>query len=299
MSTAKTLFLETAEIRSYAQRSVNPFLGVLQVIETDGGRATSSNGVVWNIDLRTDRANSWDSIGKGSQQAVYYRYGLWSAEDGLVNRPLAQLQADDPLMLQCEKLIICIQQRLQHLPFQLIDDRELWLFDKNDQLPIALLATALIDAELPSPTAKYWKSFLGAEGLPCQRRYPAARELEEQVQQAASFNILRHWVTRHDDGSGIVDGTGVCLQKTDFPVYLLTEHWPDPVQAKRASDYIEWISPSLLTLQHLQYEERERLENCLKIQAVSIEYHWHLYPVFHDETKIKAARVQALLQKSK
>jgi len=39
--------VETVVVRAYAIRRVNPFLGVLQVIETEGGRAISANGVVW------------------------------------------------------------------------------------------------------------------------------------------------------------------------------------------------------------------------------------------------------------
>ena len=35
---------ETDSVRSYAIRRVNPFLGVLQVIDGRGGRALSANG---------------------------------------------------------------------------------------------------------------------------------------------------------------------------------------------------------------------------------------------------------------
>jgi hypothetical protein len=37
---------ETGAVRSYAIRRINPFLGVLQIIETAGGRAVSSNGFI-------------------------------------------------------------------------------------------------------------------------------------------------------------------------------------------------------------------------------------------------------------
>ena len=63
------------------------------------------------------------------------------------------------------------------------------------------------------------------------------------------------------------------------------------------NEYIEWIAPSLLTLQNLTDVERIRLENSLSVQAVSVEHHWHLYPELVDETKLTAARVQCRLQK--
>ena len=69
---------ETGAVSCYAIRRVNPFLGVLQVIETAGGRAVSSNGVVWNIEIRAERATGWGSLNQNKTQVAYYRYGLWS-----------------------------------------------------------------------------------------------------------------------------------------------------------------------------------------------------------------------------
>ena len=64
----------TGTVRGYAIRRVNPLLGVLQVIETAGGRAVSSNGVVWDIEIRAE----WGSLNQNKTQVAYYRYGLWS-----------------------------------------------------------------------------------------------------------------------------------------------------------------------------------------------------------------------------
>ena len=106
-------------VRDCAIRSVNPFLGVLQVIETPGGRAISANGVVWDIEVRTEHSSGWGSLNRNNKQAAYYRYGLWSLEDGLVSRPLAPQLESDPLGRQCNVLIECICERLQKLPFKL------------------------------------------------------------------------------------------------------------------------------------------------------------------------------------
>lgn len=286
-------------VRSYAIRRVNPFLGVLQVIETAGGRAVSANGVVWDIEVLAEHSGGWGSLGRNGRQMAYYRYGLWSAGDGLVSRPLAPHLDSDPLTYQCNTLIECVRERLERLPFELVDHRELWLYDSSDRQLLALLASATAGARLPSPEPKYWSSTIGTEGVPSQRRFPAASELEAMVKERAGFNIRKRWITRQTDGSGIVDTTGERIPAEAFPVFLLTEDWPDEEQARLVRAFIDWISPSLLTLQHLDSNARGSLEQSLNIQAVSVEHHRHLYPEVIDDKRLKAARVQCRLQNSR
>lgn len=287
-----------ATVRSYAVRRVNPFLGVLQVIETQAGRAISANGVVWDIEVLAERSGGWGSLNRNDTQLAFYRYGLWSLHDGLVSRPLAPHLESDPLTHKCNHLIACIRERLDHLPFELEDHRELWLFDKDRELPLALLASATADGSLPSPEPRYWSSCIGADGVPSQRRFPGSAELESQVKQRAGFNIKKHWITRRRDRSGTIDGRDEILPASLFPPFLITEDWPEPAQADLVSQYIQWIAPSLLTLQHLSNAQRQRLEQSLTTQAVSVEHHCQLYPEIVDQTLIKAARVQCRLQQS-
>ncbi|MCG6939344.1 MAG: hypothetical protein LJE83_14380 [Gammaproteobacteria bacterium] len=296
--TGKSMYLEIAEVRAYAVRRVNPFLGVLQVIETPGGRAISSNGVVWEIELRTERSGMWGSLNQDAKQAVYYRFGLWSADDGLVNRPLAPHLDREQLTSQYEFLIQSIQQRLQYIPFKLIDNRELWLFDKEKRQPLALLASLKPGDNPPSPEPKYWKSCLGANGVASQYRFPASRDLENLIESTASTNIYKYWVNREEDGSGLLERDGECLKVSKFPSFLLSENWPHEDQVSLVKNYIAWIAPSLLSLQHLSIDERSRLEGQLNVQAVSVEHHWHLYPETVDEKILTAARVQCRLQKA-
>jgi hypothetical protein len=291
------LYLESGEVKAYAIRRVNPFLGVLQVIEAKDGRAVSSNGVVWEIELRTERSGKWGSLNKDTKEAVYYRFGLWSVDEGLVNRPLAPHLDKEQLTSQYEFLIQSILERLQYIPFKLIDNRELWLFDKEEKRPIALLASQKTDAKPLSPEPKYWKSCLGANGLASQYRYPQARILEELIERTASTNICKYWINRSDDGGGVMEGKKK-LRVSELPSFLISDNWPNNELVSLVSDYIAWIAPSLLTLQHLSKEERDRLESYLHVQAISVEHHWHLYPEIMDEKKLKAARVQCRLQKT-
>lgn len=294
---ASNLYLESGEIRAYAIRRVNPFLGVLQVVETGDGRAISTNGVVWDIELRTERSGMWGSLNKDTKEAVYYRFGLWSAEEGLVNRPLAPHLDREKLTSQYEFLIQSIKQRLQYIPFKLLDTRELWLFDKDEQQPLALLASLKPGDKPLSPEPKYWKSCLGANGVASQYRFPAARELEKLIESTASSNVCRYWVNREEDGGGMLERGKEFFSVDEFPSFLISDNWPDEGDSSMVNEYIEWIAPSLLTLQNISDVERIRLENSLNVQAVSVEHHWHLYPEMVDETKLTAARVQCRLQK--
>lgn len=292
------LYLETGDIEAYAVRRVNPFLGVLQVIETSGGRATSSNGVVWQIELRAEQSGMWGSLNRNSKQLVYFRYGLWSSEEGLVKRPLPPHLDRNKLISQYGFLIDAVQQRLQHLPFKLIDNRELWLFDKDRHQPLALLASQKPGDRPLSPEPRYWHSCLGREGIISQYRYPKSGELETLIMRTASTNIHKYWVNREEDGGGTLEKDGEHMRIPGFPVFLIKTDWADMAEAQLVNNYLAWIAPSLLSLQRLSKAERSWLEDRLNIQAVSVEHHWQLYPETVDEKKLTAARVQCRLQKT-
>ncbi len=237
-------------------------------------------------------------VAKRQTGRVFYRYGLWSLQDGLVNRPLSPHLEKDPLTRQCQQLIECIRERLDQLPFALEDSYELWLFDQNDQQPLVLLASKTSYAPMPSPEPKYWASHLGADGVPGQYRFPEAAALVEQVKQRAGFNINSHWIIRNSSGGGSMQTEDRHFESADLPRFLIAENWPEAEQKQRVENYIEWIAPSLLTLQNLTLSTRETLEKKLYIQAVSIEYHYHLYSLIIQQKLVQSAQVQSRLQKS-
>ena len=288
--------LNSAQTRCYGIRRVNPFLGVLQIIKTDAGRAITANGVVWDIELLTYSPGGWGSLDKMDKQLAYYRYGLWSQDDGLVSRPLASQIDDELLKQQCHDLIEVVRDNRDKLPFQLIDSRELWLFDSDNQVPIALLASSVPDSKIRPPQPRYWSSALGKNGVSSQYRFPGADDLEMIVKQRAGFNINRHWISRQQDGSGVIESSQTLLSIDMFPPFLITEQWQDAKHAELVNGYLEWIAPTLLTLQHLTRTERLRMEKCLNIQARSIEHHWHLYPEVIEAEFLTVARVKGRMQ---
>jgi type II secretory pathway component PulL len=166
------------------------------------------------------------------------------------------------------------------------------LFDKDDQHPLALLSSLSPGASTASAEPKHWLASTGANGSASQRRFPQAHELETQVSERAGLNMNRYWIQRLPGGDGILQSSGRSILADQFPVLLMDESWQNEEEQHRVHEYIKWIAPSLLTLQHLDRETRQRLENNLHVQAISIEHHRLLYPAIIDQKLLKAARVQ-------
>ena len=284
-------------VHCYAKRRVNPFRGVMQIIESEQGRALSCNGIVWEILVRATQGSAPHNLDREDKK-TYYRFGMWSLDYGLMKRSDSPVDDQDyfDLSSKCDELVGYLLDYHDQLPFPLEDDLELWLFDKDDHRPLVLLSSVLPDASLPSPEPKVWSACKGPSGTASQRRYPRADELEAQVKQRAGSSTNKHWLRRLTGGDGVFEGTGDAVPAEQFPVLLLDENWMDEDEQRFARDYIRWISPSLLTLQHLDRATRERIENNLNVQAISIEHHWHLYPEVIDQKLLKAARVQSRIE---
>lgn len=287
--------MPSADIDYYAIRRVNPFLGVLQIIDTIDGRASSTNGLSWEIQLRIVAPPAWGSLNSDSPSVEFYRYGLWSAETGLVSWPMSVIRDASNTKGQCERLITCLEKHISKLPFPLQDNRELWLLDEEKKLPLALLATLRSGELAPRPEPRYWSGCLGKNGAASQGRFPQIEALETQVKHRAGFNLDKRWFTRSNNSEFYSDVTGNQIPASAFPPLLLSIEWPDTSERDRASSYLQWIAPALLTLPELSDDLRTELESQLSARAVCIEHQWRLYPKILDQEKINASRIQSKL----
>lgn len=285
-------------LRCYAVRRLNPFLGVVQIIESEKARASTSNGLVWHIELLVDVPAGWGSLGSDTLQKEWYLHALWSERDGLVELPTGEMSKCMRAAENSQLMVQAITENQEGLPFALADRRELWLLDEATNKPLALLFAMLPQASAPSPEPRHWKGCLGREGVSGQRRFPEIERLEAEVRKRAGFNLNKLWVTREMPGANELGSSAEQIGEQAFPVYGISEEWPDKAVAALVQRYIDWIAPSLLTLPSLQDFRRARLESKLEQQARSIEYHWRLYPKVLDANKITAARVQARLRLS-
>ena len=285
-----------SEISCYGLRRLNPFLGVQQIIETSYGLASTTNGLVWHIQVLIEKPAGWGSLGSDDEGKAWGLYGLWSEKDGLVDSPVAAQSRDQQASKDAEQMIETLRMHHMHLPFALADQYELWLLDEVQKKPLALLFAMLPEASRPRPEPRYWTGCLGRNGSAGQRRFPEIERLEAQVRKRAGFNIERLWVRWDSARASAVSDDGKPIQVDEFPIYGIREDWLDKDDQALVQRYIDWTAPSLLTLSYLDDSRRSRLESRLQKQARSIEYHWRLYPKILDERKLTAARVQAKLQ---
>ena len=291
---------EGSASRAYAVRRVNPFIGVQQIIDTPHGRATSADGVHWDLEITTRRARVLGVLERDADGRVFIRFGLWSAGQGHVMTPSKTLLMQDrELREKADRLVEEVRQRQSEVPFALADSHELWLFDESGLLPLALLATRLPQQAGAAPQPRTWQSSPGGAGGPGQRRFAECRQLEVLVNRRAGFNSKRAWVRRGSDGDGVRDDCATRIEADGFPALLVRRHWEDATEAGLVERYLCWLAPSLLTLPGLDDEHRDWLERHLHLQAASVEYHWRLYPKVLSPKRVRAARVQGRLMQAR
>lgn len=279
-------------IRHYGIRRLNPFLGVLQIIETDDGRASTTNGLVWHIELQIAKSPDWGSLNASNADKEWLLFGLWSDKEGLIKAPMSNNSGG----LRVEYLIKAIQDLQHQLPFPLKDNRELWLLDELEQKPLALLMSMVPGASSNSQKPRYWRGCLEKQGIGGQHRFAEIDRLEMEVRKRAGFNISRLWVTWDSQRTYAETDHGEHLSRNIFPPFGISEDWRDERKRALMQRYLNWVSPALLTLPSLNDIERARLESKLEMRACRIEYYWRLYPRILDNKKIVSARVQARLQ---
>lgn len=298
-------------IRCYAQRLLNPFRGIINVIEYEGAEAVTMDGVFWDIYVRNAELVK-DFENADRVQTSDIRYGSWSVAEGLKRGPI---QPSEDFKRMEQQGYVVYEHLLKHhreVPFAFADHYELWLLDKSQQ-PLALLnsTTKLPDFEIKPDLL--WRG-----GYLCQHTFmPAALEyINTSIDNAADY--LTHyinscaqqppqaqWFLRHH-------GCGTALHNINLPSEFATRELPqaafphllvstanhDEYHQPLIDAFLLWQAPRLLLLQHLLPDIRARYEALARQQALLVEKHWHLYPEVVDKTQISAARVEAQLRKA-
>lgn len=302
-----------AGARSYAVRRVNPFEGVLQVVEIHNARAYSTDGRTWQLQVLAQRPNdTWRSFGDVTPIEQFFNCGIWDARDGLHRVPANPMLDIGAVSGAATELAETLARLQPSLPFELIDALECWATDYKGR-PVALLASTEDPSRLGDIRPGRWQAtrlsdhrFVSPALL--ARKVPStgdlgprqhAERLERQVRQLGQH---RAWFRRLADGSGEPVGPGRDQRETlpagCFPALGLKADWSDPLDAEVATDYLDWIAPRLLTLQRLDDTERARLEQVACRQAVALEAVFALIPRIIDRKALDAARVEARLRRA-
>lgn len=302
-------------IECYAQRLLNPFRGVMNIIEYRGAEAVTTDGIHWDIYVRDDELVA-DLNNSHKIQTSDIRYGNWSARDGLKRGAI--YPSEDFRILEHRGAIVFEDLLRQHteVPFPLRDNIELWLLDVHSA-PLALLDSVVRakDIELDCPLD--WRA-----GQECRKHFQA--NAMQQLSEAENTGIgAGDYLTRYINGRAgdtpraqwfrrLPDGRGEGLRGINlprelearslpdhvFPPYFLSDADSAPRHRQLIQEFIDWQAPWLLLLQNLMPAARQRFERLARSRALAVEKHYHLYPDIVDHDPLTAARVEAALRKN-
>jgi len=297
----------------YAQRLLNPFRGVMNVIECQGAEAVTTDGVHWDIyvrdtDLVQDLANST------RVQTSDIRYGSWSRERGLKRGTL--YPSEDFRVLEQRGAVVyhALLERHAEVPFALMDRFELWLLDTAG-LPLALLHSAVQERDIELDLPIDWRA-----GRECRRAFQstAMQALREAAGDAAAGDYLTRlvneragsspqaqWFRRRSDDSGEgLQGINLAsgrqrrsLPAGAFPPFYLSDNGDNRDQHMLIHDFIAWQAPCILLRHDLQPGMRVRFERLASARALALDKHYPLYPEIIDQELVNVARVEAALRR--
>jgi hypothetical protein len=297
---------------AYSLRSLQPFDGLIQVLECDAGRALSLDGRIWQLQVGLELASTpWSAFESPTLTQSFVPYGNWSQEQGM--RRLPQHPMADPQVARehAARILADLQPMLADFPFPPGDPYELWLLDPQDRLPLALLGSS---RDRPGPSQRpcsRWKAFplhqdplLGAPLSDDQP--PLASRVESLVNRRAGASPAVQWFLRQPDGSGLgLHGRHLdsslqqrLLAPEAFPPNLLREDWPDPEPTRSVARYQERMAPRLLALSGQQTAARRRLEQMAWQQPELVHQLYRQYPVVLDPQGLKITLVKARMMLS-
>ena len=301
----------------YSQRMLNPFRGVMNVIDTGDADAVSTDGKVWTLYLRDHNLVNIANDGDMEIEVPDIRFGIWSAESGLKRCPLLNSMDYDAVQTAGNALLELVKHYANFVPFELADHYELWLLDKYQDQPLALLHSECFESELSEPEYIPWTS-----GMLCRDSFQSqylfqnenfdqsqnhAQWLTEQINIAAGSQPRVQWFLRdkHRKGIGLKCSCpdsqleGRSLAKKSFPKLLVNRRWVNEPVNTVVNDFLGWHSPWLLLLQHFGDATRALLETlACQQQALTVDAQQQLYPKIVNKEVINAARVEALMRRS-
>lgn len=281
--------------RYYALRRVNPYRGVVAVVDVGDATAHSFDGHTWH--LRAD-----DGYGLVRPVGVWEEGAGWKA-----GRPEA---APD--------LIVALEAH-PPLPFPFFDTWELWLLHRETGLPLAILNTAREGEPRSESREIQWLPFtptytgfrsaalldrekraMGVPGSDISHRDMLARI----VNHAARPHPMTQWFRRGQSGVGEGGGgariphewRGRQLPAEYFPELLVQENWNSRLEQSVIADYHAWLAPLLLLWPRLTTATRARLEALACERPRWLVRVHRLLPQVVEPAQLNAALVAARLE---
>jgi hypothetical protein len=301
-------------VNCYSQRILNPFRGVMNIISIGGADAVTIDGINWTLyihdtfDCPTDDPEEFFEIDMPD-----IRLGDWNKESGLRCSPLIASYHYNEIQAIGNVLLDAVQEHADQCPFPFEDKYELWLLDRSNNEPLALLDSACYESDVYNPDSLHWEA-----GLRCKQEFKKVNALTEEqnisagvllnqlINQRAGEQPSAQWFYRDpfEYGKGLSGANldqeliGRELSARLFPKMLIQQQWQDENKASLVDAFIHWLSPYLLVLDFLRDTQREMLELTAKNHALLVDKMHLLYPKIINRQAINAARVEAMMRKS-
>ena len=306
----------------FSLRRLSPFRGTIQVVEVPDGRAFSLDGIGWTIQLLSQnpvRETVWGNIGPANSERRYFTYARWTGAGRLARVPVDPCLGDQSLHPALEPVLTALEET-PTLPFPPADRLELWLLDKDERLPLALVQSATGTEPPLTRVSPGWRALPAEErnfrspGL--MRQAPGDNDvqdcrqhrvhLEKLIGRTAGQPTRLQWFQRDAAGGGEsrggirLDGTAMqsALQANAFPELLVRETWVQKRDHALVSDYLGWLAPMLLTLPHLRQDTRARLEHAASRRATVLYQYRRLIPRIVNKEVVHPALVEAVIRRS-
>lgn len=275
----------------YSRRRLSPYRGTLHVIDAGALIACTDDGVHWRARRLREDSRLWPGRGWIDFHDVHDLGGAPELAAAFVERPA--------------------------LPFPPADHVELWLLNKESEMPLALLASrrdvAAVDApgdcafvSLPMEDRGFRAECLrGRDAARPARAWPLPHRdvLERQVNAAARPYAAAQWFVRQASGRGqglggprVPDALrGRMLEPAVFPELLVDENWAGETERALVREYHGWVAARLLTHRALSKATRQRLEAGACRRPVELLEVFRLIPEFADRAALDLALVEARL----
>ena len=169
--------------RFFSERMLNPYHGIVNVVEIEGADAVCRDGITWTLYIQGEREREqFDDGSVHEVQLPDIKFGTWSKPGGLRRAPVRYVTDYDHLDMIGSRLLSAVKSRADRLPFDQQDRYELWLLDRNEARPLALLQSACSESATHRIETVRWNPGETARGS--FRCKPAKNRAEPSINDA-------------------------------------------------------------------------------------------------------------------
>ena len=279
-------------IKTYSQRLLTPYFGLVQIAESERARALTVDGQTWEIQFLRS-GNGSPSYSNNFGQGIHHRYrrAVTINNNEIQQMDISSASSNDQAV---DERIVELTEFLKDvsLPFSAVDHFEYWLLDEKDRSPLALIFSCR-DAEQMGayPSRPEWTALPAAvmpiENTEEEQSYSAAPvnyRLERLVAERAGNNPKAKWFTRGEE------------EEQTFPDFMIREDWQEEENSNLCQRYLKRQSPRLLMLHNLNSDLRRQLEINARSHAVEVARFYELYPEIVDKSLMNSLLVEARLR---